>query len=134
MAEVEDSILKTIKQMLMLGPAEDAFDTDLIIHINSVFATLLQLGIGPDLGFRITGEDEKWTEFLDGEDHIDSVKTYTYIKVKLVFDPPPTSFAITSFQEMAREIEWRINVHREEREHPWVQPLPVSSTVPEVGL
>lgn len=127
---VEDSILKTIKQMLMLGTAQSAFDLDIIIHINSALSALRQLGIGPDEGYRITGETETWTLFLAGKDDLDAVKSYVLIKVRLAFDPPGTSFVIAAFQEQLRELEFRINVHREERENPWEPTSPPSSLDP----
>lgn len=105
-----DSILNSIKKML--GPSEEYthFDTDLIIHINSVFATLTQLGVGPVEGYSITGDTETWDEFLGNEETINSVKSYMYLKVKLMFDPPSSSAVMQAMTEMTKEYEWRLEV------------------------
>lgn len=107
---MEDSILKTIKSML--GPDSDyeAFDTDIIIHINSALATLTQVGIGRAKGFRITGPSETWSDFLGDAEDLDSAKTYVYCKVKMVFDPPTNSSLSTAMKELCQELEWRLNV------------------------
>lgn len=108
-----DSILTTTKKILGIDEAYTAFDVDIITHINSVFSTLHQLGLGPIDGFYIEGADETWDVFLDNDPRINSVKSYMYIRVRLLFDPPSTSHLITSLQEQARELEWRLNVVRE---------------------
>ena len=107
---MKDSILTSIKKLL--GMTEDyvSFDTDIIIHINSVFTTLKQLGVGPAKGFRITGKEETWDKFVSNDEFLDSVKTYIYLKVKLVFDPPLNSKVTESFQQEIKELEWRLNV------------------------
>ncbi len=107
---LNDSILISIKKML--GPTydEESFDTDITIHINSCFTTLRQLGIGPISGYRIASKDNKWSEFIKDEEMLDSVKTYIYLKTKLVFDPPINSALLTSFEKQASELEWRLNV------------------------
>ncbi|MBQ6446460.1 MAG: hypothetical protein IJJ10_03225 [Bacillus sp. (in: Bacteria)] len=106
-----DSILLTIKKMIGGWENEDAFDTDLIVHINSYLNTLNQLGVGPDDPFVITGSEETWEDFL-GEDikKLELVKTYLYANVKIAFDPPSTSFGIDALKEIAKEAEWRLNV------------------------
>lgn len=94
----------------MLGLEEDylAFDTDIIIAINSAFGTLLQLGVGPAEGFRIDGYGSAWDSFIDDEKTIGLIKEYVYLRVKLVFDLPATSFAINALQSRADELGWRI--------------------------
>lgn len=112
-----DSILRTIKKLI--GGVEDddftGFDTDLIVHINSALRILNQLGVGVS-GFNITGLDETWTDFL-GEDEsiLSEVKTYVYLKVKLVFDPPANSFTQQSIKDEIKELEWRMNVEVDPR-------------------
>ena len=111
MADIlDDSILKTMRKMI--GPSEDYeyFDPDLIIHINTVFSILCQMGLGNDTGtFKITGEDETWSDFLgDNHDNLEMVKSYMYFKMKLMFDPPQSSFVLKSYEDQARELEWRI--------------------------
>lgn len=106
MAEaVPESILKTIRKMI--GPAEDYayFDTDLIININSAFSRLCQLGVGPEVPFRITGEDEVWTDFMDNG-YLEEIKTYIYLKTKLIFDPPANGSVVNLYQQEIEKLEW----------------------------
>lgn len=105
-----ESILNSIKKML--GPEEDYthFDTDIIIHINSLLAILAQVGVGPKDGFKITGPEETWEQFIGDNNLLEDVKTYIWIKVKLVFDPPQNASVIKSYEATAKEIEWRLNV------------------------
>lgn len=110
---MENSILKSTKKILGISPEYTAFDIDVITHINSVFTTLQQLGIGPVEGFMIEDDSLEWGAFLGDDLRLNSVKTYVYLRVRLLFDPPVSSFAITSLQEQVRELEWRLNVHRE---------------------
>lgn len=112
---VEESILLSIKKLLGILESETHFDTDIIIHINSALTTLKQLGVGPEDGFKVTGTDNKWSEFIPDEKRLDSVKTYIYLKVKLVFDPPLNASLMESFKETIRELEWRLNVAVEEK-------------------
>lgn len=108
---MNDSILQTIKKMIGGWNDETAFDTDLIIHINSVFNVLHQLGVGPKTPFKISGNNETWSDFFGEENTLtELVKTYMYTKVKLAFDPPSTSFGIDALNEIAKEAEWRLNV------------------------
>lgn len=116
-----DSILTSIKNRLGIAPSETVFDDDLLMDINSAFTDLAQLGIGPTGGFSITGADETWVAFFDPSlGLMESVKTYVYLKVRLIFDPPATSFAIASMERQIDKLEWRINVQREEAT--WVPP------------
>lgn len=112
-----ESILTSIKKLL--GPEEEVtnFDTDLIIHINSVLMILTQLGVGPSGGFSISGSSETWSDFL-GEDlsKLESVKSYIYLKVRLLFDPPTSSAVIESYKSLISEFEWRLNVAAESSE------------------
>ena len=107
---MEESILNTIKNMLGSDLGYDVFDTELIIHINSAFSTLAQLGVGPKNGFRITGAEETWQDFLGEVEDLESVKTYIYCKVKMLFDPPSNSFLMKALEDTCHEIEWRLNV------------------------
>jgi hypothetical protein len=109
----------------MLGIPEDydVFDHDVITHINSAFSTLTQLGVGPSTGFMIEDDSAVWTDFIVDDDlEYNSVKTYIYLRVRQLFDPPTTSYLITAFDEQIKELEWRLNVHREETG--WVDPDP----------
>ena len=107
---METSILTSIKKML--GVAEDytEFDEDIITHINSVFLSLTQLGVGPEEGFMIEDDTAVWEDFIDDSIRLQAVKTYMYLKVKLLFDPPLSSSVTESFTRMIAELEWRLNV------------------------
>lgn len=105
-----DSILNTIKKTLSIEEECTDFDQELILHINSVFSVLTQLGVGPEDGFFIEDETETWDDFMDDMKKIQMVKTYIGLKVRLLFDPPTTSFAIESIKNAATEYEWRLNV------------------------
>lgn len=105
-----ESILKSIKNMLGISEKDDSFDIDIIIHINTALMTLMQLGVGPSDGFRIEDEITEWGEFISTDDkRYEAVKTYVYLKVKLVFDPPLNSYVLASMEQMAKEYEWRLN-------------------------
>lgn len=102
------SILDDIKKLLNLSKENTSFDTDIIIHINSVFMILNQLGIGPEEGFRISDTDTKWSSYISNIDNLDGVKTYIYLKVKLIFDPPLSTTVIEAFKKSIEEFEWRL--------------------------
>lgn len=107
---MEESIFKTIKSLLGPEAEYDGFDPDILIFINGALAALTQLGIGPAEGFRITGETETWHDLLGDYKDLESVKTYIYMKVRLVFDPPSSSSVMSAYEEMCKELEWRLNV------------------------
>lgn len=108
------SILTEIKKTLNLGPTDTSFDTDVILHINSVFSILSQVGIGPANGFSIVDDTATWETFLGSDNPLfNNVKSYMYLKVRLLFDPPQNSFTIAAYEKLAQELEWRLNVTRE---------------------
>lgn len=107
---MEESILLTIKKLIGVGDEDDSFDTDLIIHINSVFGILWQLGIGPYEGYSIEDATNVWSEFLPDKKYLNTVKTYMALKVKKVFDPPQNSSVMEALTNSINEYEWRINV------------------------
>lgn len=111
--EPQTKILDTIKKLLGIDPEYDVFDQDIAIHINSAIFSLHQLGIGvPD--FRVVTGEETWSQFETAYlADMQSIKTYIYLKVRLYFDPPATSFAHEAMQKQINEIEWRLNVQRE---------------------
>ena len=112
-----DSILQSIKKLLGLDENYDAFDDDVMMHINSVLMILTQLGVGPKNGFSITGEEETWEDYL-GKDisKLSAVKTYVYLKVKTMFDPTSSSVVNEAAKEMLKELEWRLNSEIEYKE------------------
>ena len=105
---MEESILKTIKQLIGCPDDFEQFDLDLIVHINSAFATLTQLGVGPKEGYRITGSDNEWSEFEDDAQKLSLIKDYVYIKTRLLFDPPTSGSLMDSLKEQLKEMEWRL--------------------------
>lgn len=107
---LEESILTSIKKLLGIVEDYTIFDTDIIIHINSAFTRLKQLGVGPSEGFRIIDKSETWDEFVDDEDYLDSVKTYIYLKVKIIFDPPLNASVMEAYKQEIKELEWNLNV------------------------
>lgn len=105
---MNESILNTTKKLLGLAENYDAFDTDVIININSVFSTLNDLGVGPSLAFKINDADAVWADFFLDQVDIEDVKTYMYLRLRLAFDPPATSFGISAFERQVKEHEWRL--------------------------
>ena len=113
MDEVMNSILNSIKKKLGIEPDDKNFDTELIMHINSAFGICFQLGVGPKKSpYRITDDSNTWDEFMQGN-QIETIKDYIFAKVKIIFDPPTSSFVLESYKELAREFEWRCNVDAE---------------------
>ena len=112
-----DSILTSIKKLLGITEEYEQFDDDIIIHINSVFMTLRQLGVGPDNGYSITGKGNTWTEYLPSDDpDFQAVKSYMYLKVRILFDPPTSSAVMEAFNRSIAEFEWRLNLAAETTE------------------
>lgn len=105
-----ESILNTIKQMVGVEQNYDAFDMDLVVDINSALYSLRQLGVGPNEGFAISDDTAKWNDFIEDASLLGLVKTYVYLKVRLLFDPPTNSFLTASIDKQISEYEWRLNV------------------------
>lgn len=105
-----DSILNSIKKLLGIDAQDTSFDDDIIMHINTYLMALTELGVGDPDGFEITGPNEEWSNFLPAGQKLASVKTYIYLKVKLVFDPPLSSAVIEAMNRQASELEFRISV------------------------
>ena len=105
-----NSILTSVKKAMGITPEYTHFDPDIIMHINSVFLTLEQLGVGPKEGFAIEDEQDEWSDFIGDNKLLNAVKSWTYLKVRLLFDPPQSSAAVESINRMIAEFEWRINV------------------------
>lgn len=125
-----ESILTSTKKVLGIGEDYTAFDVDILMHINSVFSTINQLGIGPAEGFLVSDATATWADFLGTDLRLNSVKTYVYLRVRLLFDPPTTSYLIAALKEQFQELEWRLNVVREGDS--WILPvsqLPIAPIV-----
>jgi hypothetical protein len=124
---VEPSILKSTKKILGVGETDASFDVDIKTHINSVLAVLTQVGIGPDNGYMIEDDTATWDAFIGTDPRLNLVKTYLYLKVRLMFDPPGTSYAIDAMEKQIAEFEWRLNVMREEES--WTDPTVTADPV-----
>lgn len=112
--DAKDSILISIKKLLGISKDCTDFDTDIIIHINTTFMILNQLGVGEE-GFQIEDNSATWDEFVNLE-QLSAVKSYVHLKVKLLFDPPTNSFLVDAINESIKELEWRLNVKAENYE------------------
>lgn len=106
-----ESILISIKKLLGIPKDYTQFDDDIIMHINSVLLNLTQLGVGPETGFSIEDDSSEWNDFVDIENNVQlhAIKTYIYLKVKLLFDPPLSSSVIDAMNRQIAEFEWRLN-------------------------
>lgn len=105
-----ESILDSIKKLLDLNPEDTQWDTNIIMHINSVFMILTQVGVGPSEGFAITDNTTTWDEFVPDVTKVAGIKSYMYAKVKIVFDPPTSSVVMDALTRTITEYEWRLNV------------------------
>lgn len=105
-----ESILTSIKKLLGIDAEYTHFDADLIMHINSVFMIMGQLGLGPEEGFSITDESSIWDDYIPNLQNVEAIKSYMHLKVKLLFDPPTSSAVMESYNRMINEFEWRLNV------------------------
>lgn len=103
------SILNDVKHSLGFLPADTAYDSDVIMHINSAISTLTQLGVGPVAGFEITGESDEWDDFVS-DPRMNSVKSYIFLKVTLLMNPPSTGFVTNAYERQLQELEFRLNV------------------------
>lgn len=108
-----ESILTSTKKILGLSEDYEVFDPDIVMHINTVFSDLQQLGVGPVIGFEIEDRNDLWSAFIGNDPRLNRVKTYMYMRVRMLFDPPATSFAINAMQEQIKEQEWRLMVDRD---------------------
>lgn len=109
-----DSILTSIKKTLGIVESYTQFDTDIVMHINSVFADLAQMGVGPSEGFMIENKSETWDDFTDDNALLNAVKSYMHLRVKLLFDPNSVgSSTLASYERQIAQWEWRLNFHAE---------------------
>lgn len=110
---MEDSILISTKKVLGISEEYTVFDLDIITHINAAFSVLTQLGLGPEAGFMIEDNSATWSEFTPNITALNLIRTYVFLKTKLLFDPPTTSFLIEATNRQIEQYEWRLNVLRE---------------------
>ena len=111
---MDKSILTSIKKLLGIAESCTDFDADIIMHINTVFLILNQLGVGTDKVFSIEDTKTTWSEFLKDDTNLEAIKTYIHLKVKVVFDPPLNSTVMEAHKQMISELEWRLNVQVKE--------------------
>jgi hypothetical protein len=104
------SILNSIKKLLGISEDQTHFDSDIIMHINTVFSVLTQLGVGPEEGFVVQDELATWDDFMSDDSKLQNVKSYVYMRVKLLFDPPQSSAVLSAMERIINEFEWRLNV------------------------
>lgn len=108
MPSTTDSILLSVKKLLGMPEEYDAFDQDIIIHVNTVFANLCQMGVGPENGYSIIDSSATWSDFVGDDKRLEMIKSYTYMKVRLMFDPPTNAALLDSLTRNANELEWRL--------------------------
>ena len=104
-----ESILDTVKKMLGIDAEDISFDLDIVTLINPIIYALAQMGIGPSTGFIVVDKNNTWTEYIGGSTfNLEGVKTYIYLKTKLIFDPPTNTTTIDAITRNAQELEWRM--------------------------
>ena len=107
-------ILPSIKKLLGINPEYEAFDADITMHINTVFMILNQLGVGPEEGFQIENGYERWSDYCTTKNE-NAVRTFVYLKVRLMFDPPTSSVLMDSINNTLAELEWRLYLEGENK-------------------
>lgn len=115
---MSESILDSVKKLIGTPVDDTSFDADIILHINSVFMVLNQLGIGPVNGYTITDKTPKWSDYVAETANLQGLKTYMVLRVKALFDPSSTSFTQDAFQRQVAEFEWRLVLQRESGDFP----------------
>ena len=112
---MEHSILKSTKKVLGIDPSYTAFDQDILTHINAVLSTLQQMGLGSTAEIFFVEDDVPvWTDFEPDPQIIGHIRTFVYLKVRLLFDPPATSFVLAAMEKQAAELEFRLSLAREQ--------------------
>jgi hypothetical protein len=122
---MEQSILKSVKKAVGIGDDDESFDLDILMHINSEFSNLCDMGVGPEEGFVVEDDSLEWGDFLDAEEErvkLSKVKMAVILRTRLLFDPPTTSFLLDALKAQLQEMEWRLNVNREHEA--WEDPNP----------
>ena len=107
---MEESILVSIKDLLGPDSSDDVFDNEILIQINMAISILTQLGVGPPEGFIVSDQDATWSDFLGNAKDIEMAKSFVFMKVKMAFDPPSSSFVLTSMEKACDELGWRLSV------------------------
>ena len=110
---MSDSILISTKKALDVPEDYDVFDSSILMHINSVFSTLTQLGIGPAIGYEIEDSIPTWSQYFNGNARLNFIKSYMFLRVRSLFDPAGSRFILSALEAHIKELEWRISVERE---------------------
>lgn len=110
----DDSILNSVLSALGMDPTYEEYNPDIILHINSVFNTLTDLGVPPANGFEITDATSKWQDYLQGNKRLNECKTYMVNRLRLIFDPPKMGYLVQALKDQIKEAEFRINVNAEQ--------------------
>ena len=105
-----ESILTSVKKLLGITEECTDFDIDIIMHINTVLSILCQIGVGPADGFSIEDSSATWSEFIEDNSKLEMVKSYVYLKVRMLFDPPTMGAVMEAMKRNINELEWRMNV------------------------
>ena len=122
-----ESILTDTKKNIGISEDDASFDEDIIMHINSVFSILQQLGVGPEDGYMIEDSSDEWFDFIGINNSWNFIRSYIFLRVKLLFDPPSTSFHLDAINKQISELEFRMSVNRDWQENP-VDPLTVEDS------
>lgn len=110
---MDESILISVKEFLNIQRDYHSFDSEIMMHINSSIFKLFDFGVVKDQKFRVTGENEKWSDLLSDEDNLEAAKEYIFINTKLIFDPPQSSFVVETLKEIAKEDAWRLTARND---------------------
>lgn len=119
-----ESILTCIKKMLGIDEDYTHFDPDITVYINGGLMILSQAGVGPETGFFIIDKEQKWTDFIGDRKDLEGIKSYIYLKVRLIFDPPTNSYVVDAMERTVKEFEWRLNSQAE-----YVPPITTTPTI-----
>jgi hypothetical protein len=104
----DSTILQDTKKVLGIDPDDESFDVDILMHVSTEVSTLTQLGVGPsDL---LVDETTTWAQFIGTTSRYVSAKSYIYLKARIVFDPPASSWVLDAWKAHASELEWRLNI------------------------
>lgn len=106
---MEESILNSIKKLLGPSASDEHFDQDIIMNINASISILTQIGLGPSEGFMIEDDSAIWSDLIGDAKNLELVKTYVYLKAKMVFDPPSSGTITESYNKIISEYESRIS-------------------------
>ena len=111
---IHSSILEDVKKFCQIPDFDDGFDTELLILINSTLMSIAQISAKAQSGTLVTGSEDTWASLIEGDDEMEGIKAYVCMKVKMIFDPPSSSFVLEAYKNEIAELEWRLHIHGEE--------------------